>query len=260
MMTTNFQQFLKEELRLRQRKNAHYSLRSFARQIGVSPSYLSMVINGQKEASVRLIGSAVEKLGIAPALGKQWLEILEETKSKFFLTGKVAFYKTMSSEKFGPIREWYHYAILELTSIKNFVPSEKWVARILRISEKTVKDAVQHLVNAGYLRIENGTWTNISGSNSNIIPLAEDEDRKHLQMEILEQAKKALDITPIEDRDQTSVTVAIHTSRLAEAREKIKQFRRELATFLHQGGSGDEVYQLSISLFPLSNTKASDEE
>jgi hypothetical protein len=51
------------------------------------------------------------------------------------------------------------------------------------------------------------------------------------------------------------MTMAIDTALIPEAKDKTTKFRRELAKFLSRGEKRDEVYHLSISLYPISNSK-----
>jgi uncharacterized protein (TIGR02147 family) len=73
-----------------------------------------------------------------------------------------------------------------------------------------------------------------------------------MQKQILTQALVALEEVPIEKRDQTSMTMAIDSSLIPEAKLRITRFRRELSSFLENGKKKDQVYQLALSLFPLT--------
>jgi hypothetical protein len=46
--------------------------------------------------------------------------------------------------------------------------------------------------------------------------------------------------------------MAIDVSRLPEAKARIRDFRRELCAFLQDGRPRQRVYELSLSLFPVS--------
>ena len=48
------------------------------------------------------------------------------------------------------------------------------------------------------------------------------------------------------------MTMAINKEKLPEAKERIKKFRRELSQFLNEGETNNEVYNLSISLYPVT--------
>jgi hypothetical protein len=69
------------------------------------------------------------------------------------------------------------------------------------------------------------------------------------------QALEALEDVPLESRDQSSMTMAIDPSLLPEAKAKIRDFRRSLCAFLQENARPkSEIYQLSISLFPVGGS------
>lgn len=51
------------------------------------------------------------------------------------------------------------------------------------------------------------------------------------------------------------MTMAVDKQRLPEAKALIKSFRRDLAKLLSRGKKRDEVYNLSIALFPITNIR-----
>ena len=79
--------------------------------------------------------------------------------------------------------------------------------------------------------------------------------RRKLQTQILEKAKLAIENTPITERDQSSITMAIDSNKIPEAKERIKQFRRDLCDFLKDSPNQNRVYHLSLSLYPVSHQK-----
>lgn len=64
--------------------------------------------------------------------------------------------------------------------------------------------------------------------------------------------ERLLEKMPTEEREQSTITIKVDENRLAEAKEKIKEFRKELAQFLDAGVAEGKVYQISVSLFPIS--------
>ena len=81
--------------------------------------------------------------------------------------------------------------------------------------------------------------------------------RRHKQ--ILEKAVSSLEQHDRSERDMTSITMAINTALLPEAKVRIARFRQELSEFL-EAGPRDRVYVLSIQLFPLSTNERRSEE
>ncbi|WP_413558615.1 DUF4423 domain-containing protein [Bdellovibrio sp. HCB209] len=65
--------------------------------------------------------------------------------------------------------------------------------------------------------------------------------------------ERLLEKMPSEDREQSTITITVDEARLDEAKEKIKNFRKELAQFLDSGvAQPGKTYQISVSMFPVS--------
>ena len=119
-------QILKESLQERVAINPRYSLRAFARDLGVSPQQLSNVINQRKGLSEKAAEQIAEKLGFTRQQAKLFCasaraafsrskiqrgiaqEKLKHLESE---TGSVAF---LEGDLFKIISNWYHFALLEL--------------------------------------------------------------------------------------------------------------------------------------------------
>lgn len=71
---------------------------------------------------------------------------------------------------------------------------------------------------------------------------------------------RLLERMPTEEREQSTITLTVDETRLPEAKERIKAFRKELAELLnitHSPAQG-KSYQISVSLFPISSNFASE--
>jgi uncharacterized protein (TIGR02147 family) len=244
----DFKSLLQEELLKRCRKNSSYSLRSFAKYLGVSHSALTEMMNGKRNITKR----SIEKLG--PILGLPLVEIEAYQNSSTDEYKSQSAYHQLTIDQFAMISDWYHYGILELIKIKKFSHTPSNFSRALGITKSEVNIAIERLMRLGqlkknedglYVEINDGFATNISGNLTSI-------GSKKLQQQILEQSIEALMTIPIELRNHTSMTMAIDHKLLPEAIECIKKFRRELTEFLEKSGELTEVYQLSVSLFPVT--------
>ena len=70
---------------------------------------------------------------------------------------------------------------------------------------------------------------------------------------------RLLDKMPSEEREQSTITITVDETRLTDAKEKIKNFRKELATFLDAGGPAQgKAYQISVSMFPVAGYQTND--
>ncbi len=240
MITTeNFRRILQQTLMDRVKKNPHYSIRAFAKALGIESSSLSQMINGQRPITQKMRLRLSDKLGLPP-----------ETHTAAYEN-----FVPVDVEVFKIISDWYHYAILELTHLDHFKPQVKWVAKVLGLSINEVHDAVRRLRKLDMLGITaDGQWKDLLGDANNLGNEFTAPAFRKLQKQFLEKAIYALENTPYEKRVQTSITVPVAVSRVAPAKKRILKFIEELHDYLRSGDSRDEVYHMSLSLYPVSNT------
>jgi len=245
LASEDLRSWLTSDLAARCRKNPQYSLRSYARFLELDPSTLAKMIKGKREIGQKVASRLVSKLGFPQGFA---VDAMLSTKEASYPFSSIAF------EDFKSIADWYHYAILELMHTDHFVSDAAYVADALGINVHECREAIARLIRLQMLRVKpDGTWVDNTDGTSTTLehPYTEAAHRK-LQQNILEQAIVALEETPMAERDQSSMTVAIDSSRLPVAKEMIKKFRRELTEYLSSGPKKDRVYQMSFSVFPVS--------
>lgn len=252
----DFRLYLQDELLRRCQKNPHYSLRAFAKALSIGPSALSDILNKKRS----LTEAMKMRLGLALGLNAKDL-LMYKSNSKTrpkHLTDSVdrKEFQQITLDTYAIISDWYHYAILELIRVKNFKTDIKWIAQVLGITKSEANIAVERLQRVGLLDItECGKWVDCSanGLATNINGNVTSAASKKLQRQILEKSIQALAEVPIEKRNHTSGTFAMNPEDLPIAIEQIKKFRRKLGLLLESNPVTKQVYQLSISLYPVTN-------
>jgi transcriptional regulator with XRE-family HTH domain len=244
---TDFRLFIQREFVNRCRKNPRYSLRAFAKSLGIEPSPLSAILRGKRPISAKM----KKRLGLALGFN---LEELENFGGPQKRTVKV---QQMTLDNYAIIADWYHYAILELIKVKGFKSSPDYIAKALNIGMTEAHIAIERLKRVGLLGINRGRWFDTTAAVllSNISTEQTGPANKKLQKQILEMSIKSLEEMPLEVRNQTSITVAINSEDLPEAKKRIQNFRRELCAFFESNTKPTHVYHLGISLYPVSVQK-----
>jgi uncharacterized protein (TIGR02147 family) len=251
---THFRDFLRKELKARIDSNPMYSLRSFAKQLGISPSGLSMVMSGKCPVTLSFIEKVSSKLKIiAKDLHQHQLNLLQE---KSQITYQLKDFELIDSDKFEVIKEWYHYAILNLMRTKDFRQKPAWIAKRLSITLGEVQSAIERLTKIRFLEIRNGKWIDKSSKfTSHTNNKKFNEAAKQNQAQLFEKATKAIETVEFEKRNHTGVTLAFNLNDLDRAKEAITKFRKEFMTEFDKHADAEEVYQISIALFPLTEIK-----
>ncbi|MBC7174582.1 MAG: TIGR02147 family protein, partial [Polyangiaceae bacterium] len=156
---------------------------------------------------------------------------------------------------------WYLPAIRELATRKDFRGDPAWIAERMRprITEAEAERALRVL--------------------RELALLVEDEDGRLVQAEALvstgpetrglhignyhrammARAAASIDELPPDKRDISSLTLCLGAERLAELKEKIQRFRRELLEMSVEEQDPRQVIQINFQLFPLTDGKSEDE-
>jgi len=250
-METNqdFRMFLQENLLARCRGNRSYSLRAFARSMQVSSSALSELLNGTRPITPRMRERLGLKLGLIPNQLEKYALNGSGTRRK----SKIK-YKKITSDVFELISSWQHYAILQLMNIKGFKWDSKWISRTLDLTVSEVNFSIQRLERVGILKKDKKgkLFDTTSGNTTDIGPeLTSLAQRRH-QSAALIKANENLETVRISRRDNTSMILAIDVKDIPYAKKRIAEFRRNLSQELESSNNPNSVYQLAISLTPLT--------
>lgn len=245
----DFRSFLQETLVNRCKANPAYSLRAFAKQIHLEPSFLSKILSGKRRSTPSVIKKISNRLNLSPEETQKFLTPLTQLPET-----TAPQYQNLAMDHFKMIADWYHYAILELISVKSFQSDAAWIAKKLGLKKIEVQAALERLERLEMIcKNKRGEYVNTSGNNTTVGNEFTAIAFRKLQKQILLQAIDALENVPLEERDQSSMTMSIDPALIPEAKARIKNFRRELCTFLQENNRPKkEVYQLSVSLFPVS--------
>ncbi|MEC9283196.1 MAG: helix-turn-helix domain-containing protein, partial [Bdellovibrionota bacterium] len=109
--------FLHAELRERNLKNPRYSLRAFARDLGVSPSRLSELLRGKGQMSASFAKSIAEALGPESEKSKLFLSMVLAKKSHNLTERQLAKKKVLV---------WKNFAEVEELMLSEFQQMSEW--------------------------------------------------------------------------------------------------------------------------------------
>lgn len=254
---THFSEILKEHFHKRSLKNASYSLRAYARDLGLPSSTLSNILKGKAGLS---LDKAEEIAKILKLKGQEKLffcKLVEANcsrkksvrdKAKHELLHFNTEYICIDDDHFKIIADWYHFALVELVRVKDFKYDIEWIAHRLGISATLCKMAIKRLLKIGLLKEENKKliqcydyFASPSGTPSEAV--------RQFHKQMIAKAITAVDGQSIEERNITSGFLRVRTSDLPLIGQKIHEFRRTMASEIESGEGHDSVYAFCIQFF-----------
>lgn len=250
---------LAEELTRRQEKNPGYSMRAFAKQLGVSVSTLSEVLNGKRAFSKGSTFRVADRLFtctekrqsfLLSALGLQFSP--EGLNIDLPHPGKG--FDEIDVDQFKVISDWYHLAILSLAKTEKNSSDPSWIASRLGITKRDALAAFSRLIRLGLIAVDQDGFVRCSKPLFVKSKVPSTAIRKY-HRENIEKALETLETTPVELRDYSSITMATCPEKIEQARELIRIFREQLSDLM-ESGDKNTVYTLAVQLFPVCKQEA----
>ena len=252
-------QLLQSELARRCERNPKYSLRAFARALGMSHTVLSLVLSGKRPLSKGATLKVADALSLDPA-ERERLLARRRASSPASLPEKGELVRQLSLDTFELISDWHHYAILSLLELPRARFEARWIASRLGISQVQAKLAIERLKRLGLVEcVAKDRWRQ-AGQPIRVENAVSTAATRKFHRQLLERAVASLDNDPAEARDFTSMTFVLDPRALDHARERIRVFRRELVRELESTGNPSAVYQFTLQLFPVTKAGASEEK
>jgi len=263
-------QILREIFLEHRARNAAYSTRAYARDLGMSQTLLSLILNGKRPLTLKqasqicvLINMSTEDsqslmdatLLALPDNSKSLSKLKKIHTDRRAQRNRKNLFKDYNVERFKVLSQWYHIAILDLTTTKKFKSDVRWIAERLGISTIEARDAIERLIDLGLLEKTQG---GLSKTDSQIYFVTQKSEPavRAFHRQMISKAISELDKVSDKDfskREISSITMAVRGDRIVEARKRIKDFQKELAAFLTEGEC-DELFQLNLQFFQLSKT------
>ena len=240
----DYRLLLEQEYLARKQRNPMYSMRTFARHLGVSKTALCEVLARKRHLSRRNAQTISERLGLDVG---QTEELIDAATRRPRQTRHEPD-RYLEEDVFHAISAWYHYAILNLIKLPDHSSSPEWLAGRLGISVSEARAAVFRLARLGMIEEVGGKLRRLVGSleTTKDIPSAAIRSYHRQNMNL---ADRSLDRDPVELREFGSVTVAVDAEKIGLAKIEIRKFRRKMAKILDASNPKD-VYTLAIQFFP----------
>lgn len=239
-----------------------YSLRALARDLKVSPAYLSQVFNDKKTVPASRLPEFIRLLDmddIAVLQLKDALNPTEKRGTKLAATDLAFFdrFKPLDKEKYAVLENWYLVAMLDLTTLEGFRSEAPWIAKKLRITLteaelaiKTLKDLGLLVEVAGKLKKAELKLRFPTKNTQAVIR----RYHKQLIKKAYEELDRRTRDEAFEERLMVGATFAINHAHLPLLKEMLQACLYEVSTLGAEGPCTD-VYQLNLQFFPLTDSQ-----
>lgn len=264
----DYRVFLEHLYRHLKQEAPQYSYQRFAKDLGFgATTVMHQIVRGHRPLTVKAAGGVASALGLDGIEKKYFLALVGFGNAKTSAAREALFHDLLACKRealpeqadrdtLAYFSEWYHPVIWELVASPGFIPDPKWIAaRIVpRLKPEQVRAALELLVKLGLLAHDPATGayrqtkTRVSTGHR-----VEGMALVSYHQGMIEHGKAALMRVDGRRRDVSAVTVSVSEETAMKLKSMVHAFQLQLLDEAAKAGSGDQVYQINIQLFPFTD-------
>lgn len=234
----HFRVWLQNQYALKKKARPVFSIRSFAKILDMNQSTLTQLLNGKRKATAKTVKQIENALGTA--LYKEATTI--KGKAQFLLEQDTHFMMV----------DFRHLAVISLLGIRQGQLDLEWLSEQIgadideveiildRLTRLKILEKKDNRLRADYRVVE------LSLSKINV------ETRQAFFRQIYQVAADKMAL-PIETTDYSGTFIPTSSKKIAAAKAMLKKFRTDLTDLMNEEESSDQLYLLSVQLFPVNS-------
>lgn len=260
---TDFRQYMRDFYEERKRTSA-FSWREFNKLAGyTSPNYLKLVCDGKSKLSKNKMESVAKAMNLAGyeqtyfGLMVSFDNTKEERIKKEILLemdrmSQEHKARIVDSDAFEFYQSWEYPVIRELAPMMpGAKPHELAAACNEDISAEDVSRILKFLVKRGFLKSENGNYTQTEKTviaSKEALPLA----IRSMHKEMASYAEKAVDKYSVEERHFMGITMGVNEELYGKVVAELEDCCRRINAITANSENLDQVYRMNIQFFPFT--------
>ena len=260
----DYRDLLKEAYEERKADFPLFSYRMMAEHLGMDGSYLFRILQKDLHLPARCQPRAVEYLGLTGRAADYFLMLVAYSRERGVRAKGEILEKAfalrdverghLQEKELAFFRDWWVVAVRCLLEVVGGRANPREIAARLSpsVPESEVQGALELLLELGL--VKKASSERLMLSQPHLTAGGEDKARavRAFQKQILSLAGESLDRFPREQRDVSTLSLAVDAAAFADIREMLRECRRQIQKRVEDAPKPDRVMQLSMAFFPLA--------
>ena len=260
----DYREFLKDAYEKRKAENSAFSYQFFGSRIDLVASHISMMFDGERHLPVRCV-PAVKKLFGLKGREATYFDLIfsmartRSAKAKEELLEKAAKLRDVrlrqiQEKELEYFKDWWTVVIRSFTEVTRGRVNEKEIARSMlpEVSEEDVRRSLKLLLDLGFLNKASSGRVTLADPHLTICGAEKAQVIRKFQSKVMEMGAKSLEMVSPEERDVSTLTMAIDQGAFEDIREIVRECRRQIQLRISECESPDRVMQLNFAFFPVA--------
>jgi len=265
---SDYRELLKQYYQQRKDAMPLYSYRMMGQKLGLDASQLFRILQKEQHLPSRCVPLAKDLLGFT-GRSAEYFDLLvaayrthvpakrSELLEKAFMLRDVERCSVQNKElRF--LSQWWIPAVRSYLEISGGKANPVEIAERLhpRITQEQATEAIELLKELGFVKKLSSGRLGLSQTHLTASGPEKSRAVREFQKQALTLGISALDGIPVEERDISTLTLAVDADCFSDLREMAREFRRQVQKRVEESTSPDRVMQMTMTFYPLVQAKA----
>ncbi|MDO8520120.1 MAG: TIGR02147 family protein [Deltaproteobacteria bacterium] len=266
--------FLKDWYEQAKRTRRSFSFRALSNKAGFrSKNFPLLVMQGKRNLSEESMARFVSALNMDRRQEEFFRDLVRFNQAKtheeknrhyrLLLEFKMAgLRKRLEKEKYDYYSEWYHPVVRELITSEEFDGTPGWIATKISpsITPAQAAKSIRLLEKLELIRkIGENRWA----PSEAVIDTGPEIDSvivHNYHKKLLDLTKERMESLNLEYRDTSAMTLGVRRETVHKIKQRVQEFRQEILRLVSGDKNTEEVIQLNIHFYPVTNISAKERE
>jgi uncharacterized protein (TIGR02147 family) len=260
----DYRDLLKDAFEERKAKSPLYGYRMMAEALGQDTSNIFRILQKDAHLPARCQSRAIEYLGLTNRSAEYFVLLIAYARERSpearheILEKALALRdvecRQLADKEVEFFRDWWIAPIRALLEVVGGKAQASALAKRLKpeVSETEVEKALTLLLELGLVKKASSGRLVLSEAHLNANGKEKAEAVRSYQRQVLALASESIERFPKEQRDVSTLTLAVDEAAFKELREMMREFRQQVQKRVEETPHPDRVMQLSMAFFPLA--------
>ena len=264
---TDYRDIIRDFYLEKKKTNAKYSYSVLGMAIGLNASHVFCIVEKKRNLPVRCVPAVKKVLGLTGRAARYFDLLLSASrtkseKSKTEILAKALLLRDVKKHQLEDkelkyLRDWWTPVIRALIEVNQGKVDAKSIAESMEpnIGEEKVQESIDLLRELGFILPLGNDRVKIADSHINIAGEERAQAIRQFQAAVMQIGARSLDVIPPEDRDISTLTMAVDQQGFEEIKSMIQEFRKDVQIRVDKCGKPTRVLQMNLALFPVAFNK-----
>lgn len=261
----DYRDLIKDYYQEHKKRNSLYSFNTLGKMLGLDASHAYYIVQKKRNLPVHAVPAAKKMLKLEGRAAAYFDLLLVASRTKSEKTKNEIMQKAfqlkdvkrhmLEANEIKYLSEWWTVVVRALVEVKhgNINVSEIANSLIPPITEEQAQSSLDILKSLGFIKPITNDLVKLSDPHITIQGAEKAEAIRSFQAKVMQFAIRSLTEIPPEERDVSTITMAVDAKGFEDIRDMIREFRKELQIRVDKCGVPDRVMQLNLALFPVAH-------